>query len=134
MSRNLCKTVCDFCGTEPQMIEKPRPITKEESGCYFDEYAGMLVANADCLACGAKYLGWVTWPDRIHKLHGSLYGDDPQGLVDMSFRSTFNDEPGPEDLPDFIITKTVVVSKTPVEMCGECGKKRGFSCYGCECE
>jgi hypothetical protein len=57
-----------------------------------------VVAAATCAKCGAKYLAWVD--DRAmrrplgasHRFVGDLF-------FDLSFRSTFNDEPGPDDLP-----------------------------------
>ena len=104
MSRNLASTHCDFCGAYPVLIEDPRPITKEEAGRYFNEYEGMLVANADCPFCWAKYLAWV---DESGRSTESLRGIRPQvpysdgvPFFDLSFRSTFNDEPGDEDRPE----------------------------------
>ncbi len=46
MSRNLCSTVCDFCGHDVEMTEEPRKITENDAGVYYREYEGMLVADA----------------------------------------------------------------------------------------
>lgn len=105
MSRNLCETRCCFCGWRPTLIEQPRPITNDEAGGYFDEFAGMLVANADCEQCGAKYLAWVDErPRKPMRVGGRLYVFEQHGwelgdFFDLSFRSTFNDEPGDDDMP-----------------------------------
>jgi len=102
MSRNLASTHCDFCGAYPTLIETPRPITPEEAGQYFAEYEGLLVANADCPCCGAWYLAWVDERERVKKYPGfsdRFPYEDGVPFVDLSFRSTFNDEPGQLDLP-----------------------------------
>lgn len=94
MSRNLCEVVCGRCNAEPTMVEQPREITRVEMGRYADEFRGMIVANAECPRCQARYLAWV---DRIP------HRRDPYrceaGFCDLSYRSTFNDEPGEDDLP-----------------------------------
>lgn len=86
MSRNLARTDCYFCGGHVVDVEEPREITAEDCGAYLETYAGMTVANAECRVCGAKYLAWVT---TLFSWHGR----------DLSFRSTFNDEPGDADMP-----------------------------------
>lgn len=74
----------------------PRPITQQEAGPYFREYSGMIVANAECEDCEAKYLAWI---DHIpHRRSG-----DGTTIQDLSFRSTFNDTPGPGDVPVYKI-------------------------------
>lgn len=99
MSRNLGETSCAICRADSYAIEleeAPRPIRAEDCGRCFKEIAGhLIVAAARCMACGAKYLAWVSeigWP----------YARTPDGdrrFVDLSFRSSFNDEPGSADLP-----------------------------------
>lgn len=113
MSRNLCKTNCDACPAPFVALEEtPRPIRKEEAGVYFDEFQGMLVANATCPACEAQYLAWVDERPRkpIRLPGGSMYFPerfvDPEfdslPYVDLSYRSSFNDEPGGvDDLPKY---------------------------------
>lgn len=91
MSRNLGYTLCDRCGSDVRLEETPRYITPEEAGPYFRNYHGMLVANAVCWDCGARYLAWMNY-------HGLPAPEDGRP-VDLSYRSTFNDEPGPDDLP-----------------------------------
>ncbi len=69
MSRNLNSTTCDQCGHDVELIEKPRPITVKDAGSYFKEYEGMLVANAECPMCMAKYLALVD-KDQHHCFKG----------------------------------------------------------------
>lgn len=96
MSRNLCQIECAVCGAEPiTLCEDGRPITKREAGVYFREYEGMLVADAECPDCQARYLAWVK-PAPGHK---ETFGYWEYGYYDLSYRSTFNDEPSDEDLP-----------------------------------
>jgi hypothetical protein len=99
VSRNLCSTSCTICDETPKLDGDPHPITEEEAGRYFDEYAGMIVCNARCPNCDAKYLAWVDERQRksIHRPY--RYADHDGAFVDLSFRSSFNDEPGPDDLP-----------------------------------
>jgi hypothetical protein len=108
MSRNLCQTNCDGCGYDGvELLEAPRPIRADECGPYFPEYEGMLVANAECVYCAAKYLAWVNETTRKNKMH---YRDwrypgkepwDDKPFVDLSWRAAFNDEPAEEDLPEY---------------------------------
>lgn len=95
MSRNLANTSCDRCGASSvRLDEAPRLITKIEAGYYFDEYRGMKVANATCPRCQARYLAWVS------DLPRSGGWVDPDAIYfDLSYRSTFNDEPSVRDLP-----------------------------------
>ena len=112
MSRNIgMGPGCDFCPGDVSLVEATRPITKAEAGVYFDEYEGMPVANAVCVLCDAKYLAWIDWPlSSRHiaspKKPGDLY-------VDLSFRSTFNDEPGLADMPKHKIEAVTTYNKTP---------------------
>ena len=102
MSRNLCRTDCQRCSGPITLDEDPRLVTKEETGVYFAEYRGMLVANAECAWCKARYLAWLTRPQRWPGVGNS----ESRGVwepIDLSFRSTFNDEPGPDDLPEATI-------------------------------
>lgn len=98
MSRNLCTNRCAYCDVDVRLEESPRLIRKDEAGCYYNEYRQMLVANAVCDACGAKYLAWY-WRQAAGGEHD-----------DLSFRSTFNDEPGPSDLPRFSFVAAKVVT------------------------
>ena len=98
MSRNLASTNCDRCGaTRIILDESPRLITRRDAGRYAEEYSGMKVANATCPRCQAQYLAWVS--DCPHG--GWIDPDD--AYFDLSYRSTFNDEPGMRDLPKPII-------------------------------
>lgn len=96
MSLNLCKTECDVCGSTVKITGVPYRVEKT------DLYqAGRLVADAICTVCGAKYVAWMS--ARPGDVYGSRDSDRRQlmdhGFFDLSYRSTFNDEPGVEDLP-----------------------------------
>jgi hypothetical protein len=94
MSRNLCQTYCERCKTEPvRLVERSRPITKKEAEVYFEEFKGLLVADAYCPNCNARYLAWCKDPLSLRA------PDYDMDYFDLSYRSTFNDEPGPDDLP-----------------------------------
>lgn len=123
MSRNIGSTECQFCQGEVRMVEPPRPITREEAGPYFDvnpcpcpsrpylpqaySYEGMIVANAECVDCCAKYLAWID--QRACVGYGELTEHDRRvsaesgTFFDMSFRSSFDDEPGKADMPVYRI-------------------------------
>lgn len=98
MSRNLTDVTCAFCGGSVALTEVPRSITKADAHIYFDEYAGMIVAFAECVDCHGKYLAWI---DESHRRRHVRYIDssaqDPP-FHDLSFRFSFNDEPDERDL------------------------------------
>jgi hypothetical protein len=133
MSRNIGDTSCRFCPGEVVCTEAPRPITQDDAGAYFDEYAGMLVAHAECKECCAQYLAWMMKRAKAwYGDTGERIGDDGRLLpFDLSFRSTFNDEPGADDLPKYAIE--VMYLRKPFPTCAECGKRIHY-CYGCQCE
>lgn len=99
MSRNLCRTDCYFCNDDVVLVEEPRDITEKEAGAHYETYKGMLVANAECPSCLAKYLAWVNEFRCNAKPRHVEWGK----FFDLSFRSTFNDEPGKDDLPKYEI-------------------------------
>lgn len=99
MSRNLLSTKCVHCEHKVELLEEPHPITKEEAGRYFDEYEGMIVAKAICPMCLAEYLAWIDETERV-KIRidrKANYGE----VLDLSYYSTFNDEPDYTDLPKY---------------------------------
>ena len=59
MSRNLARTDCLFCSGDVKIVGAQRPVTRDDCGVYYNEYAGMIVADAECVDCKAKYLAWV---------------------------------------------------------------------------
>lgn len=93
MARNLARTDCAQCGYARVKLEQsPRPISYHEAGRYFEEYEGMMVADAHCPVCQTKYVAWVR---RLPHLQ-----PNPElGYADLSYRRSFNDEPGDDDLP-----------------------------------
>lgn len=104
MSRNLASTHCAICGERPELVEAPRPVRADELGFHRERYLGnLVVANADCPDCGARYLAWVSHNFPPSSTFGSTRwvrkASGRGAFVDLSFRSTFDDEPGPGDLP-----------------------------------
>ncbi len=97
MSRNLGDRTCRICHDEVVLEELARPITEAETGPYHSEYRGMLVANAHCVTCDAKYLAWCV--ALASKRWGHFANPHDAPFFDLSFRAAFNDEPAPEDLP-----------------------------------
>jgi hypothetical protein len=93
MSRNLCRTNCRTCESEVIVCGVPY----RGSGLYQE---GMWIADAICTVCETKYTAW------IGPSQGSYGGREcdrrllaDHGFYDLSYRSTFNDEPGTDDLP-----------------------------------
>jgi len=115
MSRNLCQTYCAFCPAPDtiKLVEEPRQITGEEACGYFEEYEGLVVANAECTLCEAKYLAWVHERHRVRNPCTRLRPDAAPPFFDLSFRSTFNDEPGDEDMPTYRVEQIITYKKTP---------------------
>lgn len=89
------------------LIEEPREITENDAHIYFEkQYKGMIVANADCPECGAKYIAWVDerknaiWSFESTPAYITPRRPDPEvGFIDLSYRTSFRDEPGEGDLP-----------------------------------
>jgi len=108
LSRNLGKKNCDYCGGDVTLVGSVAPITEKQAHRYFDEFEGMLVADAQCSRCEAKYLAWVDQRPCVNPIHrgGHSYGHSPdEPFFDLSFRSTFNDEPGAADKPKYKIVE-----------------------------
>ena len=106
MSRNLGDTDCAICHDTVVLCGEPHPITIDEAHRYFGEYDGMIVADAVCTRCDAKYLAWVK------RKKWSRAAGDTRPFEDLSFRASFNDEPAPEDLPTPEMLKTIYVEQT----------------------
>lgn len=89
MSRNIGSSACCL----PVVVEEtPRLITEDEAGRYYQEFRTLYVANAHCPVCGAKYLAWFS--DGYG--HSRIRSNE---VRDLSYRSSFNDEPDDADLP-----------------------------------
>lgn len=103
MSRNLGLRSCYFCLGSVELDETPREVTQAEVGPYYETpdgwgFKGMICANASCRTCEAEYLAWVS----LSACPGYRYREEhvcENGYFDLSFRSTFNDEPGDRDRP-----------------------------------
>lgn len=92
MSRNLGQTDCRLC-TCPVKITG-LPMVYELPNC---DGESIVFAHAECVACKAQYSAWL----HSHTDQGrTRHRTDPTGtFYDLSFRSTFNDEPGRDDVP-----------------------------------
>jgi hypothetical protein len=106
VARNLGCRSCGFCNeSEVALVEAPRPITLDDVGeHHMTNYAGMIVANAECETCGGKFLAWVdmrpvTGKQRQYGHCDRLFFGAGEAYFDLSFRSTFNDEAGEADMP-----------------------------------
>lgn len=159
MSRNLGRDNCRFCYGEVTLVQKPRPITREEAGVYYDVgrdgfgYAGGIFANAECIVCRAKYIAWVDLSvcagygryEQMRADPGALHG---RPFFDLSYRRAFDDEPDEADLPDWEIEEFVLTAeqcarleafsgtirkRTPWPRCARTGRKV-YGPYGCPCE
>lgn len=101
MSRNLLRTDCYFCAGTVVLVKPPRLISTDDAKGYIDEFAGLIVAEAECCACLAEYMAWIDERGRT-ALDGRPFLRSPEDsapFFDLSFRSTFNDEPGQRDKP-----------------------------------
>jgi hypothetical protein len=94
-------------------IEPVREITREDCGVYFESrngysYRGARVANATCENCEAKYIAWFDLSACEGYGASGYFRPHPDGLhIDLSFRSTFDDEPGEADMPKWSISHGV---------------------------
>lgn len=122
-STKIDRTDCLFCEGEVARTEKGRPVTLEECGSaqLFDKIRALIVADAMCLACRAKYLAWI---DVRAVVDGNAvpYPRTGDTIMALSFRSTFSDEPGPDDMPEFSVVWRPEL--TPWPRCERCGKPR----------
>ena len=101
MSRNLCRTDCHRCSGEVRVVGIPYYLPQT----HFSR-PNMLAADAECVKCQTRYTAWMgpTTKDK-----GDNYGAREVdlllmtefGFFDLSYRSTFNDEPGESDVPPF---------------------------------
>lgn len=121
MSRNLGRSDCYYCASTRIVYEEaPRPITRADAGVYIDEYEGCIVAAAHCYECEARYLAWFdksAHGRRFDYGHGRTFSLTEH--CDLSFRSSFDDEPGVDDVPRWNIV--VVRERKRLETCADCG-------------
>jgi hypothetical protein len=90
MSRNLCRTDCRQCDGRVVMDGLLRQETYGEFSIW-----GVFGCDAVCEDCGTKYFAWVAEKNR--QGHAPRLTED--GFYDLSYRSSFNDEPGEGDIP-----------------------------------
>ena len=69
----------------------------------FEYYKDMIVVPCICPICRAQYLGWVDQRQMTERNSHPVprYADYPSLVFDLSYLSTFNDEPGEDDLPEY---------------------------------
>jgi hypothetical protein len=97
MARNLGQTACGQCGCDDIVLEEERrDITANDCGpSLYRHYKGMQVAHARCARCGARYIAWM---GEIKGRDLPMHPDAVTVIYDLSYRSTFNDEPGDADI------------------------------------
>ena len=100
VSANLLRTSCYYCPSDVVLVEAPWVMTPEKNS-RGPQYLGMRFANAECPACLAQYLAWCD----PHEGHPRIDGVD---FYDLSFRSSFNDEPDDRDLPRYVVERQLV--------------------------
>ena len=101
MSRNLDTKVCAYCESYVISMEQIHEITKKEAGKYYDEFAGMLVCRSICPECLSEYLAWIN--------------AETKKVEDLSYYSTFNDEPGSYDGHKLIVKTTITRERAKID-------------------
>jgi hypothetical protein len=100
MSRNLCRTDCAIC-TGPVRVVSAAPM-RVSSGA-----PPITGKDAQCAACGTKYFAWFGTHHPGASTEGVMTA--ASDFFDLSYRSTMNDEPGPDDLPAGNVEALLVV-------------------------
>ncbi len=116
MSRNLGETSCHECpgGHDDIVLEGPiREVTAKEDPGYYEDHAGLLIAEARCILCHTLYFAWVDWVGSPYSHWQLRTKDRGVRFCDLSYRHSFNDEPSPEDLPVYDVV--MVPSRTPAK-------------------
>ena len=129
MSRNIGYARCKYCGSDVVLDGNPHPATPDE---VWGEYLGMIIENAECPECKAKYMAWRHWEHRDTDYWANPDWAENKKIMDLSFRSSFNDEPGDDDLPDFVFEELIYFVKHKAPNYKQCGKRR-VGGYGCFC-
>jgi hypothetical protein len=98
MSRNLARTTCRTCDGPVTLTGVP----------YQKLPAHIVICDAECVTCGTLYSAWLHQPSRgIETEHRQ---SECGAFYDLSYRSTFNDEPCAEDFPRGNITVEIIAS------------------------
>lgn len=103
------------------LVEKLRAFADKLSNPSYAAYAHthktLIVADAECPDCSAKYVAWIDGGSE--GAHPQPRPDEPYEMVrDLSFRSTFDDEPGPSDLPLYDVTRAPIRTAKKRHSCG----------------
>lgn len=96
MSRNLCRINCRTCNGKVVLSGIPYQLApKHGPYCH-----GLWVADATCKECGTKYTAWIGPSTDSYGWRAiDLQSVAHFGFYDLSYRGTFNDEPGEDDVP-----------------------------------
>lgn len=90
MSRNLCRVRCYYCGGKVALVEPPRRGGERDFGGSSAQFDGMIVANAECEDCCAKYLAWIDDRPRSSPLYHDhdrwARGEDGETHISRSAR------------------------------------------------
>lgn len=106
MSVNLGATNCQVCGGSVRLC-----------GDLYTQRARMTEVegkDAECSLCGAQYFAWIGKVNRRDRWN--QWDFDHKGFYDLSYRASFNDEPGPGDVPDGTLQVFRVVYRDGVEV------------------
>src|SRR5690348_11653005 len=112
MALSLGKVVCHRCGGRVTRTDHQSETLEETD----HRRPGMNISEAECARCGAKYWAWVTPAinDPIYGRRGIDRENVRQfGFYDLSFRSTFSDQPAMVDLPPWHETNAPDTTSTP---------------------
>lgn len=94
MSRNLCRDRCVYCGDDVRLVPE-WPVIQEWARPVRDRYR---LVSAICRGCQSLYVAHVDYSEDRHLRSPDLANDFRQ-VKDLSFWSTFNDEPSEMDKP-----------------------------------
>src|SRR5687767_1435730 len=89
MSRNLRRTNCAQCDGAVMIVGEQRTETRKSL-----PVERFVVADAECTDCGTQYLAWITHV--LGNMKRSVI--DGETHFDLSYHSTFDDEPGDSDI------------------------------------
>lgn len=121
MANVLCDTRCGQCGFDTvELVEQPHLLTETETetdiGNSRFEVGRVVVAGAECRLCEARYLAWVD-QSRLPVEFRFPMPDTSKGFFALSYRSTFDRKPGPDDVAKYkVLTSSSRVSGEPTKV------------------
>lgn len=101
MSRNISGTECEQCDVKESVAITGQLFFYEERfqdmpESWMQHFKGTVMADATCQYCDTKYIAWIKPSPNYH---GYRETENDRGFYDLSYRSSFNDEPGKDDIP-----------------------------------